>query len=550
MKKTKCGNPRGVAAVSGGTFLVICALLAVFSHSSCRRADRPRNIILITLDTQRADYIGAYAGGKAATPNIDELAAKSVLFENAWSLVPITLPSHASMFYSLPPHALKSYSNGQALQIPREYPSLANILRRDGFATAGFVSLGVLGRSLGIAEGFMEYSDEFPGDRWYLTAEEVNARVLPWLEKRRDEKFFLWIHYSDPHDPYVPPDAPDDLFLSLNGEPLGSYCLSKYLTFDVVLNLKAGINTLRFRTKNPYEVNAEMSSARLDRLDFIPPPDEVNLRTRHTRGWHLRRERNKFLFKDDSTLEIFSRTSRPVRMIFRGKLLVPTEKAQGVVSGLYRNEVEYMDAQIGRLWSALERLGLFATTAIVVAGDHGEGLGEYLNDFGEPHFGHIHHLMNVYMKVPLIVYRPGGRAGRRAEPVSLVDIAPTVCGLAGLPVPRGAAGRNLLGRARDPKARILEYTFRPDAVHDKFGIRVPGWHLIFTPDGGAYDLYDLERDPDELTNIFGEPGLPAEARSLERDLNEFARDVLKSKIRVNIDAVSEEMLRSLGYMNN
>ena len=90
----------------------------------------------------------------------------------------------------------------------------------------------------GLNQGFDTYAADFPADRWYLHAGEVNARVFPWLEAHRDGPFFLWVHYSDPHEPYAPPGAPDDLTVYVNDKLLGSYCLANYTVNTAELTLE------------------------------------------------------------------------------------------------------------------------------------------------------------------------------------------------------------------------------------------------------------------------------------------------------------------------
>ncbi len=527
---------------------VTLAAIALLAAACGGGGRRPRNVVLVTLDTMRADYVGAYPGGKARTPALDALAARSTVVENAWSLIPITLPSHASMLFSQPPHLLTDYNNGQPVRPTRAHPSLANLMRRKGFTTAAFVSLGVLERRFGLADGFGEYADEFPRDRWYLTAEEVDRGVLPWIERNKDRKFFLWVHYSDPHEPYALPDAPDDVRVFLNDTPVAVSCFARYLTFEVPLALRAGRNVVRFQVTNPFQPDAGQFKARLDRLDFDPPADEAALRVRHPWGWYVQRDLGKFFLKDGAEIEIVSRAARTVRMTARGSLLVPPETIREVTPRLYRSKVEYMDAWIGKLWETLDRCGLSRDTAVVVVGDHGEGLGEYSNALGDAHIGHVHFLQDIYLKVPFIVHRPGRRPERRAGPATLLDVAPTICGLAGIEPPPGAAGRDLLRTRDDPAAEVRQYTFRPEAVQDRFAIRTPRWHMIFTPDGGGYDLYDVVADPAERVNAFGRPGLPPEVEDLRKAVVDFTRDVLKTKVDVAVDEKAEEMLKSLGYL--
>jgi arylsulfatase A-like enzyme len=513
----------------------------------CKIAKKPENFLLITLDTQRADYIGAYNPGAAHTPALDGLAAEGMLFEDSWSLIPITLPSHASLFFSEPPHKVKNYNNGQVIRKHRSRPSVVNLFRKNGLLTAGFVSLGVMGRQFGLDEGFDVYEDQFPQGRWYLTAGEVNERVIPWLRENARRNFFLWVHYSDPHDPYAPPDTPDDLRVFLNGEPVGSYCLSKYITYDLDLPLRKGRNELVFEVDNPWEPNPDRFSARLDRMLFDPDPQSGEIALDYFRGWFIRRDEGVFFFKDRSVLFVDSADKpRNMTLTIRGKLLLPIEG----VRDLYRREVEYMDGEIGRLFDTLEDLGLKEKTAVLVVGDHGEGLGERHNTFGDPHIGHIHYLNPVYQKVPLILRVPGSskRGVRIAETVTLLDVAPTMAAMMGYKGLPHFMGRNLLDLKPGRPTDVFLETYKPEAVADRFSLYRFPWQLIYAPEPNTYELYNTLEDPDQRLNRFGDADVPDDIRALTDVLNAAVRDILRHKEDIPVDSKEEEMLRALGYI--
>ena len=138
------------------------------------------------------------------------------------------MPQHLILIFWLSRDALKVYNNGHHITEKRANFSLANIFKKHGYLTAAFVSLGVLKSDFGLAKGFDLYQDKFPPGRWYLSAGEINEEVFSWLDKNKDQRFFAWIHYSDPHEPYAPPSMPLDLKISLNGQSVGEFCLSKY----------------------------------------------------------------------------------------------------------------------------------------------------------------------------------------------------------------------------------------------------------------------------------------------------------------------------------
>ncbi|MDH4273076.1 MAG: sulfatase-like hydrolase/transferase, partial [Candidatus Aminicenantes bacterium] len=234
------------------------------------------------------------------------------------------------------------------------------------------------------------------------------------------------------------------------------------------------------------------------------------------------------------------------KFTFRGK---PNQTRESV-SICYRREVEYMDKEIGKLWDKLRELQLFDKTAILLVGDHGEGLGEYHNDFGDPHFGHIHFLYDVYLHVPLIIRNPSQtqKGTVRSDYVTLLDVAPTISAMAGIkPLPH-SQGRNILRPDTAKTPLIFEETYRPEAFKDRFGLLSPPWHLILTPRQERYELYNLEEDPEEKSNLFDGRNWPSELLPLRQKLEGLARDVLGNKQEIQIDDQTKEMLRALGYI--
>ncbi|MEW5901354.1 MAG: sulfatase [Acidobacteriota bacterium] len=534
------GSRRGLLWLLAGSFFF-------FGPWACGRQAKPRNFLLITLDTQRADYISAYNPGNASTPHIDLLAREGLLFRNAYSLIPITLPSHASLFFSEEPHRIKNYNNGQEIGEKRSRPSFVNLFRQKGFATAAFVSLGVLGSEYGLDQGFEVYEDSFPEDRWYLSADEVNARVFPWLEDNKNRPFFLWVHYSDPHDPYAPPYVPLDLKIYLNDRLIAEKCIQRYALNEVTLDLRPGKNELRMEFRNEFDSHPDHFHGRFDLLEFEPTPDGKALMTDFIGGFFIRGSDHVFFIKHKSLILLQNNAGpRPVKLRLRGKPLLTRESARTA----YQREVEFMDAEVGKLWEKLKELGLFDDTAILIVGDHGEGLGEFHNIFGDPHFGHIHYLYDMYLRVPLLIRSPSIREKGvvREEYVSLLDVAPTVANLMGLkPLPH-FRGKDLARTQRAGRTTIFEETYRPEAFEDKFGLLSFPWHLVLTPQKNRYELYDLDADPEEKDNLVKEAAWPTAVLPLKQNLEEFAREVLRGKEAVQIDDKTKEMLRALGYI--
>ncbi|MFQ5739695.1 MAG: sulfatase-like hydrolase/transferase [Acidobacteriota bacterium] len=176
------------------------------------------NVILITIDTLRADHLESYGYTLGKTPAITDLAQNGILFEKAIVQTPITLPSHATILTGFYPiyHRLQDVVG----RLRDEVPTLAEWFQRKGFETAAFVGSSVLAARWGLDRGFDVYQDHFPlagvrqvdYSRIERPAGEVVSLALKWLEQPRSKPFFLWIHLYDPHDPYTPPPPFDTLF--------------------------------------------------------------------------------------------------------------------------------------------------------------------------------------------------------------------------------------------------------------------------------------------------------------------------------------------------
>jgi arylsulfatase A-like enzyme/Flp pilus assembly protein TadD len=176
-----------------------------------RRSDL--NVVVVTLDTTRADRLGCYGFSGVATPNLDALAREGVVFDNATAAVPLTFPSHSSMFTGLiPPHHGVRDNGGFFLDDAKV--TLAERLRAAGYTTGAFVAAWVLESRWGLGQGFDRYSDRFELSKYKVvslgtvqkTGDEVMTDALAWLDTVKSRKFFSWIHLYDPHAPYEPPE--------------------------------------------------------------------------------------------------------------------------------------------------------------------------------------------------------------------------------------------------------------------------------------------------------------------------------------------------------
>ncbi len=164
------------------------------------------NLLLITLDTTRADRLGCYGWDRAHTPHIDALAGSGTRFEQAYTHVPITLPAHACLMTGTRPPENGVRDNAR-YSLGQDLPTLAEAFRQQGYRTAAFVSAAVLDSRYGLARGFEVYGDDLGGGQTQLPAGATCDRALGWLQRAAGQRFMCWVHFFDPHMPYQAPEG-------------------------------------------------------------------------------------------------------------------------------------------------------------------------------------------------------------------------------------------------------------------------------------------------------------------------------------------------------
>lgn len=226
------GVNRAIRTKAGQRFLrawLLFALVFVLLLSSCGSKEKPLNVYLITMDTTRADHLGCYGHEGIETPHIDRLAKLGTRYEQAYSVVPVTLPSHLSMMTGTYP-AYHGVRENAGFYVPEEMETLAEVLKKEGYATGAVIGAFPLDSQTGMDQGFDTYDDNYPSRaddfRHPLLkiffderpAAEVALSATSWLRKQKEAPFFLWTHFFDPHHPLTPPspfreryhDAPYD----------------------------------------------------------------------------------------------------------------------------------------------------------------------------------------------------------------------------------------------------------------------------------------------------------------------------------------------------
>jgi len=400
-----------------------------------RGALRGFNVLVVTLDTTRADRLGCYGNPDIDTPNLDALAQNGILFTDAMAPGPTTLPSHSSIFTGQYPYHHGARNNG-LFRLNEDATTLAEVLTAEGYDTAAAISAIVLESRFGLAQGFGAYFDDIdPSDRpsrlsvAERSAADTNARALDWVKQDRDRPFFLWVHYYDPHAPH---DVPAEL-------------ASRY------------------------------------------PPDRA-----------------------------------------------------------YDAEISYADAQLGKLLEALDDVGTLEQTFIVVAGDHGEGLGQH----GERTHGCL--LYNSTMQVPMIFSAPAKlpRSTYVDRSVGLIDIYPTVLSLLGAEADGPVDGVDLTqSPAPEPRALYFETLegYLDFGWSPLLGVRVGDWKYIAGP---QHELYALAKDWHEATDLLAAE--PAIAERMTAALAAFFGDDFDRAVaaKPNMVLTQEDIarLQGLGYI--
>jgi hypothetical protein len=530
--------------------IYILTFLWMVINAGCflSRSSTADHIFLITLDTTRADCINYSLENNRHTPNLAALASRGIYFKNAYALIPITLPSHYSILYSLPPHLLKIYNNGQIHQVSQ--PSLAQLMKKEEYRTAAVVSLGVLKSDFGLNKGFDDYIENFKPYLWYKTAEEVNRDAFALLPKIKGKKSFIWLHYSDPHEPYYPPIYKGDFKVYFNGSPVFTSKSIEQPLVSLNLELKPGENVMGLKTEIPPAIRKSRQITirfmTYQNFEVIGPKVAETVEVIVPRAWQkaeVKGKTNYFAKTEDSRVLLLNKGKEnlPVKLSFVFRMLEHPNSRKY----LYRHQVRYMDRQIGKLIDFLKTRQMYDNSLFIIMGDHGEGLGEY-----RQHFGHIHYLNKIYSHVPLIIAGVGVKqGGPREEPVTNLDIAPTILHLAGIRKPDFMQGR-ALDKPLSPNKIILE-TYAPEAYFDSFSVLDFPYQIIFCPGRkkDRIELIDLQNDRFGVRNIFHTAKNLQIKSDLYNSVLKISRVLTAQKGKVGkISERHREILKSLGYL--
>lgn len=482
----------------------LSALAFVAALAACHGAPEPlpraERIVLVSFDTLRADALAGPA--LALLPNVAQLVAEGAHFTHAWAAASYTLPAHAAMLTGR--DAAEHPLEGPHPQLAAGFPTLAQRLRREGFATRAFHEGGYVRGSYGFARGFEKYTQlprrALPGPRF--------DEVLAWIDAQGERPFFLFLHTYAAHDPY------------------GGWRRLRAARPELALPSAVAVRELAARY--PVGVPIPPAHRQLFRL-FNPLADRELDRVR--------------------AVEL-----RPVDALAEDPRFEP---AVATMRESYSARVAGLDAMLGRLRAHLEAHDLWRDTLLVVTSDHGEAFFEH----GQPWHGYVPY--DEVLRVPWIVSFP--RLFEAHAPVGIdatvwhLDLVPTLLALAGAPPAPELSGRDLsaalAGRAEPaaehpvfPLVREVEY-LGPEPQR-RVAIRAP-WKLVpYHPrfHAAGDQLFDISADPGETHNLL--PARSDEARALKA-----LADAYEASLRPAPPARSgaqgpeeSEALRELGYL--
>lgn len=521
--------------------IVVLTLILLFT--GCRNS-KATYIFLITIDTMRADAVN-YSPGNNETPNIMSLSSGGTTFKNCYSVIPITLPSHASMFYSQYPHDLRLYNNGQVNRF--RLPSLPQLMKNNGFRTAAVISLGVLKKDFGLDRGFEKYIENFSPSVWTKSAEEVNRDLFPLIKEMKGERSFIWAHYSDPHEPYFPPYFDGKFEIFSGDKRIFSINNNIYPLFKKKIILKPGINKIVLKTTIPSQINKN-SSYKIIGVNYsdlhLLPSEPENTEIIFPENMEKKKKKKNDYFSVDTESEFTIINKNKYDSSIEISFLYKLTESKDSRRKLYFESVKYLDSQIGKLIDFLKHEKILKESVILIIGDHGEGLGEYWD-----HYGHIHFLNKVYTHVPFILFGKGIEKGNiRKDLVSNLDVATTILEVAGIKKPGFMMGAKLL--SEKGRGKLILETFSPEAFFDAFSVIEYPNQIIFYPGRKKNRIEYTELDLDLLGTNTDNPAISKKDRSkLLKSILSISRSITATKGKIGKrKRIHRDILKSLGYL--
>jgi arylsulfatase A-like enzyme len=500
----------------------ILLLMGLFSFGACAPQGNgtDRNVVVLLIDTLRRDRLGHYGYDKGLSPAMDRFAAEGFAFHRAVAPSSWTKPSVASLFTGLYPARHDAIGGpfdykGLACALDPDCVTLAERFKEAGYRTAAFITNPHIIPQYHFDQGF---------DRFIQPAGDADALVdqaLAWInEPKEGERFFVYLHLIDPHKPYFPPPDYRERFKKPDPGP-GSVFVRKGIPFG----LKRW--SQQFRSWKPAGPD--------DRFRF----DYDRLADYMERG---------LPGIDPKTV------AEKMYLDFSGFDDPDLKRRADYLSAFYDGEVAYTDDAVGRFLQGLRDRGLYDNAVIVVTADHGEAFFEH----GQ--WGHGEDVHAEKVDIPLLFHVPGPEGpyqGSMDQPVSLVDVYPTLADLLGLPFPADMQGLSLRPWIENPNGtpradRIVFSEFTNPAIdhvaalwNTKKLIRIKGSHGEV-----VWRYYDLLTDPAEVNPLSptdDDTAFVAMKRSIEALIASRPSSGERKGKPTNLPEEILEQLRALGY---
>jgi arylsulfatase len=490
---------------------MLAAIVFALTCGGKREQPRFKHVVLISIDTTRADQLGCYGSTRGATPAIDKLASEGVRFQSAMVAAPTTLPSHTALMTGTFPHTHGVPRNQFALDDGNVM--LAEVLHEHGFRTGGFIGAMPLSTPFHFRQGFDVWDEKFDMlvgkdgvDQHQRRANEVTDDALAWLDEAKPSRAFLFVHYFDVHAPYAPPPPFDARFTRPSGPKTSTMA-------DIAQQA-----TVHNRVLSP------------------SAPDAAKTIT------------------DGLTSDLIAKCD--------GK---PMQGDDDLVA-LYDGELAFVDSEIARLIDGLRKRGMLDDSIVIVTADHGETFYEHA-DF----YNHGLWVYDTTVHVPLIVRAPGVAPSVVGTPVSSIDVVPTLCEMLGIARPNRNQGVSLapllagqpLQRGpifceatQPPRADLESVTAWPNSQKPRC-VRIGSLKYIRAPYLQLEQLFDLAADPYEHDDLLlKDPSraaaeLPALRAALDRfDADAHPLPIVTAAQRAKDDKERERIksgLDGLGY---
>jgi arylsulfatase A-like enzyme len=452
----------------------------------------PSLIILISIDTLRPDHLGHYGYPIDTSPILDGFSREGVLFVDASSTSPWTLPSHASMLTGLYP--LRHGAVSTARKMSETIPTLASLLAKSGFETAAVVNSTYLKKySWGLDRGFKKHHYVLESLTRVGPSTQVTNQAMQWIRDRGEQPLFVFMHYYDVHSSYR--------------------SLPKFERLIV----------------KPYEGSADGTNRQL----YLADLDEGTYRKCH----------EEFV-ETECTL--------PDGSIIDQSVVRPQFDERDIAHtiALYDAAIRQLDDELGRLFRFLREWDLVDDSLVIITSDHGE---EFFEHGGLEHSTTQY---EETIRVPFLIRGPGVPKGQRIQvPVSLVDVTPTILALAGAAAPRGMDGVDLSQlweggdtSVFDDRAIFSEASGMRAGQKLRRSIRDGKYKLHYEFVEGTHQLYDLAVDPTEKFDI-SETHQEISADLIDRLTARYQSPSMVETSEIEVDEESIEMLKALGYLN-